>query len=183
MFNSEDQWPLPNYTSGPTKHVHALGEITTCASAGLLRFLNSITTSRPRNFFSIKCQMSRGLLRSGILRNITKKDPQIAELIEYAMLHFARCYENRNILMHSKQYFGVELDFFLSLEKKPKGKEPLTFHLNLSTLRKVADDIMSGVFFITDIWRSRFSQEPASEATSSTTLIARYSATRYSGSD
>ena len=120
---------------------------------GLMALLEFYLDEPTAEFFSIKCQMSRGLLRSGILRNITKKDPQIAELIEYAMLHFARCYENRNILMHSKQYFGVELDFFLSLEKKPKGKEPLTFHLNLSTLRKVADDIMSGVFFISDIWR------------------------------
>ena len=27
MFDSDDQWPLPDYGTGPTKHVHALGVV------------------------------------------------------------------------------------------------------------------------------------------------------------
>jgi hypothetical protein len=40
------------------------------------------------------------------------------------------------------------------LEKKPKGKKSaMTYHLHLDDLRRVADEMMDGVFFVTDIWR------------------------------
>jgi hypothetical protein len=52
-----------------------------------------------------------------------EKDPVILDLIEHLLLYFGRCFENRNVLTHSKQYFANSNDFLLALEKKPKGKE------------------------------------------------------------
>ncbi len=29
MHDSDDEWPMPNYSAGPKKHLHAVGVITT----------------------------------------------------------------------------------------------------------------------------------------------------------
>jgi hypothetical protein len=83
-----------------------------------------------------------------------EKDPALLELIEHLLLFFGRCHENRNIVMHSSRHFESYYPSLLSLEKKPKGTGPLnTFHLSLPALRRLADEMMDGVFLIADIWR------------------------------
>jgi len=157
MFDANDTWPLPNYSTGPTKHLHALGVISlnfNMYEVALQVFLEFYTDKPTAEFLFDNSSNERRMetIRYFAVRN--EKDPIILELIQYSLKHYGRCFENRNILMHSKQYFAVSFEHLLSLEKKPKGKKSaMTFHLESDDLRRVADDMMDGVFFVTDIWR------------------------------
>jgi hypothetical protein len=157
MFDSDDQWPLPDYTTGPTRHVHALGVISlnfNMYEAAQQVFLEFNLDKGTAEFLFDK--MTNEQRQAAIRHFVAKgeKDSAIRDLVEHSLAHYARCFENRNILMHSKQYFAVSLESVLSIEKRPKGKSvALTFHLQLDDLRRTADEMMDGVFFITDIWR------------------------------
>jgi hypothetical protein len=157
MADADDQWPLPNYMPGPAKHVHALGVASlnfNMYEAAQQVFLEFYLEKVTAEFLFDKMQNEQ---RQAAIRHFvgkSEKDPEIRELIEHSLAHYARCFDNRNILMHSKQYFAVSLESVLSIEKRPKGKRAaLTFHLQLDALRRIADEMMDGVFFITDIWR------------------------------
>jgi hypothetical protein len=157
MFDTDDQWPLPNYMPGPAKHVHALGIVSlnfNMYEAAQQVFLDFSLEKRTAEFLFDKMSNEQ---RQATIRHFvekSEKDPVIRDLVEHSLAHYARCFENRNILMHSKQYLAVSLESVLSIEKRPKGKSAaLTFHLQLDDLRRIADEMMDGVFFITDIWR------------------------------
>ncbi len=156
MFDSDDIWPLPNYSTGPTKHLHALGVVSlnfNMYERGLMAFLEFYLDKPTAEFLFDRMSNELRVATIRYFSAAREKDPVILDLIEHSLLHYGRCFENRNILLHSKQYFAISLEQVLSLEKKPKGKTPMTFHLGLPDLRRIADDMMDGVFFVTDIWR------------------------------
>ena len=157
MFDPDDPWPLPNYGTGPTKHLHALGVISlnfNMYEAALQIFLELYLDKPTAEFLFESSSNERRVATVRQFAGKSEKDPLICDLIRRSLDHYAICFENRNILMHSKQYFAVSLESVLSLEKKPKGKSSfMTFHLGLHDLRRIADEMMEGVFFIADIWR------------------------------
>jgi len=157
MFSPDDIWPLPDYGTGPTKHVHALGVISlnfNMYEAALQVFLEFYIEKPTADFLFEKMPNERRVEAIRHFVSLSEKDPKIVELVEHSLSHYARCFQNRNTLLHSKQYFAVSLPDLLSLEKKSKGaKSFMTFHLELTDLRRIADEMMDGVFFVTDIWR------------------------------
>jgi len=157
MFSSDDTWPLPDYGTGPTKHVHALGVISlnfNMYEAALQVFLEFYIEKSTADFLFEKMSNERRVEAIRHFVSLSEKDPKIVELVEHCLAHYVKCFQNRNTLLHSKQYFAVGLPELLSLEKKSKGaKSFMTFHLELTALRRIADEMMDGVFFVTDIWR------------------------------
>jgi hypothetical protein len=157
MFSTDDVWPLPDYGTGPTKHVHALGVISlnfNMYEAALQVFLEFYIDKATADFLFDKMSNERRVEAIHHFVSLKEKDPKIVELVEHSLSHYAKCFQNRNSLLHSKQYFAVSLPDLLSLEKRSKGAKPfMTFYLELTELRRVADEMMDGVFFVTDIWR------------------------------
>ena len=157
MFSTDDVWPLPDYGTGPTKPVHALGVISlnfNMYEAALQVFLEFYIDKATADFLFDKMSNERRVEAIHHFVSLKEKDPKIVELVEHSLSHYAKCFQNRNSLLHSKQYFAVSLPDLLSLEKRSKGAKPfMTFHLELTELRRVADEMMDGVFFVTDIWR------------------------------
>jgi hypothetical protein len=111
MFDS-DQWPLPDYTTRPTKHVHALGVISlnfNMYEAAQQVFLEFYLDKGTAEFLFDKMTNEQ---RQAAIRDSAgkgEKDSVIRDLLEHSLAHYAQCFENRNILMHSKQYFAVSL--------------------------------------------------------------------------
>jgi hypothetical protein len=125
MFDSDDQWPLPDYGTGPTKHVHALGVVSlnfNMYEAAQQVFLEFYLDKATAEFLFDKMPNEQ---RQAAIRHFVEKDekdPVIRDLVEHSLAHYARCFENRNILMHSKQYFAVSLESVLSIEKNQRAK-------------------------------------------------------------
>jgi hypothetical protein len=157
MNESEDIWPLPNYAVGPSKHVHALGVISlnyNMFELGLVAILELyVPKAEATRLFDDKTNKQR----VDTIRRASRqyeKDTVIVDLIEHLLEFFSICRQNRNSLMHSKQHFAVSYEEFLSVEKKPRNADVWNeFHLTLSDLRRMADEMMEGVFYITDVWR------------------------------
>lgn len=73
--------------------------------------------------------------------------------IEWALDYFSKCAENRDALMHSRPTFGYreKLPERLSLERRSRNSvAALIRHWHLQDLRSIADEIMSGMFFLMD---------------------------------
>jgi hypothetical protein len=99
MFDFEDYWPLPNYSTGPTKHLHALGVISlnyNMFERGLVAVLEFYLDKPTAEFLFDKMSNEQ---RVGIIRQFARqreKDPVILDLIEHQLLYFGRCFENLN---------------------------------------------------------------------------------------
>jgi hypothetical protein len=156
MLDRENGWPLPNYRSGPYEHLHALGVI----SLNFNMYESSLVI--PLEFYLPKSTASFVVNRESHQRrvaaikhfvSINEPNQQMVGAIDHALKHFDACYENRNILLHSKLSFNaVDARRYLTLEKLSNKAEFIQFHFSLSELQRVADEMMDGVFYLSDIW-------------------------------
>jgi hypothetical protein len=105
MFSSDDMWPLPNYGTGPTKHMHALGVISlnyNTFEAALRFILNLYVPNETTDFFFDQWNNEE---RCAAIRHFSQreeKDAEVMDRIDHLLKHFSICNENRNHLMHSR---------------------------------------------------------------------------------
>jgi hypothetical protein len=156
MTGSEDEWPLPRYyiTDQP-KHIHALGVVSLTYNLFESRWITILAhyAGQATADFLLTGKISDEA-RMRYVRHyvqLKERDPIVIDLIENAIHCYATCGENRNILMHSSQFFHrAHLDRLSLIKQSSKGSV-LKFHFHLDEIRRVADDIMEGYFRIVDI--------------------------------
>lgn len=162
-FDPEDKWPMPEYITGPPKHVHALGVISlnfNLFEALWATLLNHYAGPATASFlFSGKISDEE---RVATIRHYAKtyeREPKFVARIEEVANAYSICAENRHILMHSHQFFSRNHMDRLSLRKLTKSGNVLKFHFDLATIRRVADEINAGYQYLIAIveyllWRS-----------------------------
>ena len=150
MFDDNDKWPLPDYITGPTKHLHALGVVS--LNFNIFESLWASLLSHYIGWQTASFLLSGRVTdewRVAVTRhyaNLKEKELPILSRIELVANAYSICAENRNILMHSKQFFsGLKAnEDRLSMLKKSNDGNILKFHFRLEQLRGVADDMMLG---------------------------------------
>jgi hypothetical protein len=152
----ETDYLWPRYSIGPERHLHALGIISVNYNLfefGLASLLEYYASSQVSDFFFDRLNNQERLDAIRHFATAQEREPAVLELVEHLISYFSTCNHNRNILMHSKYREGDHPDDVLPLEKKA-ADEParlLYFRLLLPELRRVADQIMRGVTFLSDI--------------------------------
>lgn len=137
--------------------MHALGIISVnynLFEVGLAAVLEHYASKEVSEFFFDRISNHERLEAIKYLANVRETDPAVRDCINHLIQFFRTCADNRNILMHSSYSEGDHPDDILSLQKKA-ANEPtklLYFQLLLPELRRVADQMMRGVSFLTNIW-------------------------------
>lgn len=86
------------------------------------------------------------------LANLKENNPQVRDHIDYLLTFFSICAENRNILMHSRQSWNSQSgEGSLALEKRLKAGGKNVYQLDLPTLKRVANDIVTGVGYLMEV--------------------------------
>jgi hypothetical protein len=93
--------------------------------------------------------------RTGAIRylaHLKEKNPQVRDHVDYLLTFFSICAENRNILMHSKQSWNFQPEEgSLALEKRLKAGGKNIYQLDLTMLKRVANDMVAGVGYLVEV--------------------------------
>jgi hypothetical protein len=134
MCDSNDNWPMPDYSVGPTKHLHAVGVITTLYNSfessvcvffrhhlDLLKVPQKVTEFM---FHELNEQKRLEALR--LVFTNCEKDPDTLAVILNLLEYFQWCWDARNKLAHAEHYpksFGRLTDE-LNLTKQISKRNP-----------------------------------------------------------
>lgn len=153
----EADYAWPRYTTGPERHMHALGVIAVNYNVfefGLALLLEYYTSKAISDYFFNRTNNQERLNAIRHFANAREADPTVLTLVEHLITYFGACTANRNILMHSRHAEGSHPGDILPLEKS-SADEPSKllyfFYLLLPQLRSVADQIMRGITFLKEI--------------------------------
>jgi hypothetical protein len=152
MSEPEDKWPLPDYITGPPKHVHALGVISlnfNIFESSWITLLAPYAGEETARFLLLGKTPDEW--RIATVRHYATRhegDPDILKRIFEIADAYAICAENRHILMHSKQFFALNKMDRLSVWKHSNQGNILRFHFHHNQLRRVADDMMDGIKYL-----------------------------------
>ena len=160
---ADDRWP--SYPVGPEDHLYVLGVIS--LNFNLYEWSLAVLIEEHLNkevsaFLSDKLNNEE---RARLIRLLTAADnygDDLADEAEYILRHFAICAENRHILLHSRPAFLSGPVFgqseILELEKFKRGapEKTLTFKLEISDLRRTADEMRAGFNYMVELWRYLF---------------------------
>jgi hypothetical protein len=157
MCDSNDNWPMPDYSVGPTKHLHAVGVITTLYNSfessvsvffrhhlDLLKVPQKVT-----EFMFHELNEQKRLEALGLVFTNCEKDPDTLAVILNLLEYFQWCWDARNKLAHAEHYpksFGRLTDE-LNLTKQISKRNPTRGYitLDLATLRDIANKINRGI--------------------------------------
>ncbi|MEH2485760.1 hypothetical protein [Bradyrhizobium sp. AZCC 2230] len=132
----------------PPGHLHAIGAISVNFNLLESSFYFLIELFAPSSAVDYFFWELSNLERLQMLKHFSQSnaDEEIAERVEAASKYFRSCFENRNLLMHSR-LGGISSSELLSLATMKRRGE-LLFDLPLVTLQRVADEIWIGVEFV-----------------------------------
>jgi hypothetical protein len=153
---TESSYHWPRYSTGPDRHMHALGIIAinyNIFEFGLAFLLQHYATSPVSDFFFDRINNEERVATIAHFAKLKERDPAILALIDHLLAYFGTCAQNRNILMHSQHSRQSRSEDTLPLEKK-SAQDPtklLYFYLLLPQLRRVADQTMRGVSFLQEL--------------------------------
>lgn len=153
MFSLNDPWP--DYLTGPTKQLHALGVISLNFNLFEAMWADLLAhyAGEPTAKFLLQGRVTDERRISSVRYYAALKEtsPDIIDRIEHVISAYIVCATNRNHLMHSHQFFSRSKMDKLSLRKKSNSGQLLKFHFDLPELRRVADDIMEGYTYLGDL--------------------------------
>ncbi len=153
MTDDSDNWPLPRYDIGQSKHIHALGVVATLYNQmefSLFCLLMDYTKLSSETTQWLIANISNNL-RLELLRRCVgenESDPTTKDHVHHYAACFDICTENRNFLMHSmssKPNDNASLSFMKASRNDPKKVNHI--NLCLEDIRCVADDIANTMTF------------------------------------
>ena len=153
---TESHYQWPRYSTGPDRHMHALGVIAinyNIFEFGLAFLLRHYATSAVSDFFFDRINNEERVAAIAQFAKLKEDDPAVLALINHLLAYFGTCAQNRNILMHSRHSQQSRSEDALPLEKK-SAQDPtklLYFYLLLADLRRVADQTMRGASFLQEL--------------------------------
>lgn len=132
----------------PPGYLHAIGAISVNFNLLESSFYFLIELFAPSSAADYFFWELNNAARLQMLKHFSQSnmDVEIAERLDVASKYFRTCFENRNLLMHSR-LGGISSSELLSLATMKKQGE-LRFDLPLATLQRIADEMWVGVEFI-----------------------------------
>jgi len=154
MSDPEDTWPEPNYNPGPTKHLHAVGVISSCYNS----FEESVfelyqhhprIQKLPVKLIHLYYRSINERERLAAVKAVFaeyEKDANVISLVENLVTYFEWCWDVRNKIIHAEQYPALFSSVKLSLSKRigKKTSERGYMSLDLERIRGFADKIEFG---------------------------------------
>jgi hypothetical protein len=157
---SADIWPLPKYSTGGEKHLHALGVITLNFNNfefGLFRLFShhlermKVDIKIAWNLYSL-LQDAKKTQAIEYIFSVYENDPIVIEHVARIIDYFNKCVTNRNHLFHSTHDHTDNA--VLHLRAGVKGEWNALNHISISLpeLRRIADEMFLGWEYLWDVW-------------------------------
>ena len=157
MISSDDNWPLPKYNPGSSKHLHALGVIAV-TYAGFQRSVDNLYAFHPRQqkmpdelidlyYFTLSEDKRIDAVHS--VFKTYEKDDDVVAAVKNVLDYFKWCKRTRDQILHAERYpasFGGDPDT-LYLIKRVGRRSAKSGHmaLKLNELRSIADKMRVGI--------------------------------------
>ncbi|MGY3036330.1 hypothetical protein ACVIIV_005500 [Bradyrhizobium sp. USDA 4354] len=147
-MTSNSEWPNPNWHIGQTKHLHALGVITSAFNQlefALLLFFKRYIVADPKAAQKLFTLLSNYNITELIRDAVEVREAH--EIVRDSSLHFLKGFEilewNRNFLAHSHSILNNPEQPHLTFGKGSRSQLHVwSFaHMTLKEIRAVADDI------------------------------------------
>ena len=153
-------WPAnPKHKIGMPEHVHAFGQI-----ALLYNYLEDFMCSLFQLYLPIKNSASFLLYyklnnreRLDLLSDLVRaneKDPTILDSVLFSITCYDICTDNRNILLHSTHGETDPVSMSVKFSKRASSNplRELNFDIDLTLLRRVADETGETADFVSNLW-------------------------------
>jgi hypothetical protein len=156
MSDPEDNWPLPNYSAGPPKHLHAFGVISTVYNAfeeGMfLLYRHHLDLFKVpyelSEFFYLSLNDNQRLVAIQKVFYECDKDPLTISAVENLIEYFRWCWDVRNKLAHAEHYpaalGGKPGKWHLTKRMSKRNPDRGYMEFELATIRDMADKIELG---------------------------------------
>jgi hypothetical protein len=156
MSDLGDTWPLPAYSCGPTKHLHAIGVIANRFNAlerGMFDLYLLYTEKRfgreVSEFFYLSLNERT---RAEALERVVhayEKNRKVLAFFDSLAKHFEWCWNARNQIVHSDFYpamlGGNPHEISLTKRKSKQSAELGYLKFTVAQLRDIADNVEEGV--------------------------------------
>lgn len=141
------QFRLLHHLNVPPGHLHALGAISVNFNLLESSFYFLLELFAPKSTVDYFFWELNNEERVRMLKHFSQvnADPAITERIEAACDYFRACFQNRNLLMHSRVGRATSSEALSLASTRRQGE--LQFDVPLATLQRVADEAWVGVEF------------------------------------
>ncbi len=155
-MSNPDEWPLPTYNCGSSKHLHAIGVIANRFNAlerGMFDLYSLYTQGRLArelsDFFFLALNERTRMQALKKLVHTYEKRRRAREFFDSLYDYFEWCWEARNQIIHAEFYpamlGGNPLEISLVKRKSKQSAEPGYLKFTVPELREIADKIQEGV--------------------------------------
>jgi hypothetical protein len=154
---SDDNWPMPSFDAGDSKHLHAVGVIAV-TFVQFERSVESLFLHHPANnavpfdlldryFFALSEDHRISVTRK--FYSDRESDPLVKAAANNVLDFFDWAHDSRNKILHSERYpmgFGADPELFYLIKRASKRDASSRYMaLDLPTLRSIADSMRTGI--------------------------------------
>jgi hypothetical protein len=155
MSGSKDTWPLPKYSVGPEKHLHAIGVISNCFNAferGMFdlyrHYFEKHAPQELSEFLYLALNERTRAKAIDMVVHAYEADQKVLTFFDSLATYFDWCWNARNQILHAELYppmfGGADDEIQLTKRKRKQSVEPGYLRFDLPMLRDIADKIEDG---------------------------------------